>query len=76
VLGRVFGFRDLAGNIAYVVAFLGASALLSTVGVRAVFAVGGVMLLALVPLAALLFRPSPPARSDRRDTMQAVPEPV
>jgi MFS family permease len=76
LLGRVFGLRDLSANIAFVVAFLGAGVLLSTVGVRAVFAVGGVSLLALAPLGALLFHPSSPARTDRRGTAEAVPEPV
>jgi MFS family permease len=59
LLGRVFGLRDLAGNIAFVVAFVGAGALLSLVGARALFAVGGVALLVLAPVGALLFHPSP-----------------
>ena len=76
LLGRVFGLRDLSGNIAFVVAFLGAGVLLSTVGVRAAFAVGGVALLALAPLGAVLFHPSSPAKADRRSTAEAVPEPI
>lgn len=47
LLGRVFGLRDMVGNLAYVVAFLSAGAVLALLGVRAVFALGGVVLIAL-----------------------------
>ena len=42
VLGRVFGLRDMLGNVAFVMAFVTAGLVLATVGVRAVFALGGV----------------------------------
>ncbi len=46
LLGRVFGVRDTLGSWAFATAFLGAGALLSLVGTRAVFliAAGGVLL--------------------------------
>ncbi len=58
LLGRVFGLRDLAGNVAFVLAFVAAGALLSRLGARTLFAVGGVALLVLAPAGALLFHPS------------------
>jgi MFS family permease len=76
LLGRVFGLRDLAGNVAFVVAFLGAGALLSTVGARAVFAVGGGALLVLAPLGAMLFHALPAVRTDRPGTTEPVPGPA
>ena len=75
LLGRVFGLRDLAGNIAFVIAFLGAGALLSVVGSRAIFAVGGVALLVLAPVGALLFHPPPSTSTDRAGTPEDVPDP-
>ena len=56
VLGRMFGFRDLLGNAALLGAFLCAGGVLSTLGSRDVFALGGAALLVLAVLAALAFR--------------------
>ena len=56
LLGRVFGFKDVLENIAFVTAFLGAGALLSLVGVRAVFVGAGLLTLALAGVGALAFR--------------------
>jgi MFS family permease len=56
LLGRVFGVKDVLENIAFVTAFVGAGALFSLVGVRAVFAGAGVLTLALAGLGALAFR--------------------
>jgi len=47
LLGRVFGLRDTLINSAYVVAFVGAGAVLGALGVQAIFALGGTGLLAL-----------------------------
>jgi MFS family permease len=47
LLGRVFGLRDMLGNAAYALAFVSAGVMLAALGVRAVFALGGVALLAL-----------------------------
>jgi MFS family permease len=71
LLGRVFGLRDMLGNIAYVLAFLGAGAVLDVLGVRAVFALGGVALVALS--AAAWFRFHPVQSSDK---LAAVAEPA
>lgn len=57
LLGRMFGLRDTACNLAYVLAFLSAGAVLAALGVRAVFALGGAGLLALTAVALLGFRP-------------------
>lgn len=57
LLGRMFGLRDTACNLAYVLAFLSAGAVLAALGVRAVFALGGAGLLALAAVALLGFRP-------------------
>ena len=43
LLGRVFGLKDVLENIAFVSAFLGAGALLSFAGVRAVFVGAGLV---------------------------------
>jgi hypothetical protein len=53
----VFGPRDTVGNLAYVVAFLSAGAVLALLGVRAVFALGGVALIALTAAAWIGLRP-------------------
>jgi MFS family permease len=71
VLGRVFGLRDMLSNVAFVMAFVSAGLLLAAVGVRAVFALGGVGLGVLVIAACLGLRPS---RSGER--LPAVPEPA
>lgn len=71
LLGRVFGLRDALGNLAYVVAFLSAGVVLDALGVRAVFALGGVALLALTTGGWLRFHPG---RS--RDKLVAVAEPA
>jgi hypothetical protein len=57
LLGRVFGLRDTVVNIAFVLAFVSAGAVLAALGVRAVFAVGGTALLGLALTAAVRFRP-------------------
>ncbi len=56
MLGRVFGLKDVLENIAFVGAFVGAGALLSVAGVRAVFAGAGVVTVALAFLGAVAFR--------------------
>jgi len=56
LLGRVFGLKDVLENIAFVSAFLGAGALLSLAGVRAVFVGAGVVTVALAIVGAVAFR--------------------
>lgn len=55
--GRVFGLRAMLANVAFVVAFVTSGALISVLGVRAVFALGGAALLALATTAAPALRP-------------------
>lgn len=57
LLGRVFGLRDALINVAYVLAFVSAGAVLAALGVQAIFALGGVGLLALSVVGWLGFRP-------------------
>ncbi len=57
LLGRVFGLRDMVSNLAYVLAFLSAGAVLALLGVRALFALGGVALIALTAAGWLGLRP-------------------
>jgi MFS family permease len=57
LLGRVFGLRDTLITSAYVLAFVSAGGVLAALGVRAVFALGGVGLLALSVASWLGFRP-------------------
>jgi MFS family permease len=61
MLGRVFGLQAMLVDTAYVVAFLSAGLLLTTLGVRSVFALGGSLLLALTIAGWLGFHPSRPA---------------
>ncbi|MGO9496937.1 MAG: MFS transporter [Solirubrobacteraceae bacterium] len=56
LLGRVFGLKDVLENIAFVTAFLGAGALLSFAGVRAVFVGAGLVTIALAAVGAVAFR--------------------
>lgn len=56
LLGRVFGLKDLLENVAFVCAFLGAGALLTLAGVRAVFVGAGLATVALAVFGALAFR--------------------
>jgi len=56
MLGRVFGLKDVLENIAFVCAFLGAGALLSVAGVRAVFVGAGLVTVALAAIGATAFR--------------------
>jgi MFS family permease len=56
LLGRVFGVREMLANIAYVLAFVCAGVVLDALGVRALFALGGVGLLALTAAARFRFR--------------------
>jgi sugar phosphate permease len=58
-LGRVFGFKDVLENIAFASAFVGAGALLSLAGVRVVFALAGLVTMALALFGALKFRLAP-----------------
>jgi MFS family permease len=58
LLGRVFGLRDTLGNLAFVLAFLSAGAVLAALGVRALFAFGGLALIGLTGAAWLRFRPA------------------
>jgi len=57
LLGRVFGLRDTLINSAYVLAFVSAGAVLAALGVQAIFAFGGIGLLALATAGWLGFRP-------------------
>jgi MFS family permease len=57
-LGRVFGLRDTLQFSSYAVAFVGAGALLSAAGPRAVYVVSGALLLALAPVGFVTFRPA------------------
>ena len=58
VLGRVFGLQAMLADIAYVIAFLASGLLLTTLGVRSVFALGGSALLALAIAGWIGFHPS------------------
>jgi MFS family permease len=64
LLGRVFGFKDVLENIAFVSAFIGAGALLAIAGVRVVFVVAGLVTLALALVGALRFRLVPSAEPE------------
>ncbi len=55
LLGRVFGLKDVLENIGFVTAFVGASALLSLAGVRAVFVGAGLFTLAVSAVGGLVF---------------------
>lgn len=70
LLGRAFGLRDMLSNIAFVLAFLAAGLLLSVLGVRSLFALGGSALVAMSLLGALVFHPH-----DHSATPDASPEP-
>jgi MFS family permease len=85
LLGRVFGLKDVLENVAFVSAFLGAGALLTLAGVRAVFVGAGVLTLALAAVAAISFRAHPAsgapstrseASAGNGDGMAATPSPV
>lgn len=56
LLGRVFGVKDVLENIAFVIAFVGAGALLTFAGVRVVFVGAGVVTVALAMFGVLMFR--------------------
>jgi MFS family permease len=56
LLGRVFGLKDVLENIAFVIAFVGAGALLTVAGVRVVFVGAGLATIALALFGALAFR--------------------
>ena len=58
LLGRVFGLRDVLLNAAFVLAFLSAGVVLATLGVRAVFALGGGALVTLAFAGWLRFHPA------------------
>ena len=56
LLGRVFGLKDVLENIAFVIAFVGAGALLTVAGVRVVFVGAGLATVALALIGALAYR--------------------
>jgi MFS family permease len=58
LLGRAFGLRSMLVNLAFVLAFLSAGAVLAALGVRAVFALGGGTLVMLALVGWLRFRPT------------------
>ncbi len=59
LLGRVFGFKDVLENVAFVTAFLGAGALLALAGIRTVFLAAALLTLGLAGVAAASFKTSP-----------------
>jgi MFS family permease len=61
LLGRVFGLRETLGNLGFVLAFVSAGAVIAVLGIRAVFALGGVALVALSAAAWLGLRSERPA---------------
>jgi MFS family permease len=64
--GRVFGLRDSIQSGCFVTAFTAAGALLSVVGPRSVYAVGGTLMLATAALGVVRFKlPARPERSSR-----------
>jgi MFS family permease len=54
--GRLFGLHDQTYNVAFILAFLGASGVIALVGIRGVFAVGGAASLVVGAVASLRFR--------------------
>jgi MFS family permease len=56
LLGRVFGFKDVLENVAFVSAFLGAGALLALADVRVVFLAAAFLTIALAGVAAVSFK--------------------
>jgi MFS family permease len=58
LLGRVFGFKDVLENVAFVSAFLGAGALLALADVRAVFLAAALLTLGLAGVATVSFKSS------------------
>jgi MFS family permease len=58
MLGRLFGLQGMLANTAYVVAFLASGALIATLGVRSLFALGGSALLALAIAGSIVFQPT------------------
>jgi MFS family permease len=70
LLGRAFGVRDMLSNIAFVLAFVAAGVLLSLLGVRSLFALGGGALVAMSLFGALLFHPC-----ETSDTPEPSPAP-
>jgi MFS family permease len=70
LLGRAFGVRDMLSNVAFVLAFVAAGVLLSLLGVRSLFALGGSALVAMSLFGALLFHPC-----ETSDTPDAGPAP-
>jgi MFS family permease len=64
LLGRVFGFKDVLENVAFVTAFVGAGALLALADIRTVFMAAAVLTLGLAGVAAVSFKTAPsPSRS-------------
>jgi MFS family permease len=56
LLGRVFGFKDVLENLAFVTAFLGAGALLTVADIRVVFVGAGLLTLSLAAVASWSFK--------------------
>ena len=77
LLGRVFGLRDMLSNVAFVMAFVSAGLVLAALGVRAVFALGGVGVGVLAVAASIGLRPDrsrEPASAG--EPVPAIPEPA
>ena len=67
LMGRVFGLKDVLENIAFVTAFVGAGALLSLAGVRAVLAASGLLTLSLAGIGTVaMLRAHKSARAGRQ----------
>jgi len=64
----------MLGNVAYVLAFLSAGAVLGALGIRAVFAVGGARLVALALVVSLRFRPVRPAPGVSAESLTVIAE--
>src|SRR5581483_9486199 len=56
LLGRAFGLKDVLENIGFVIAFVGAGALLAVAGVRVVFIAAGLVTAGLAVFGWLSFR--------------------
>lgn len=67
LLGRVFGYKDVLENLAFICAFIGTGALLSLLGVRTVFMAAGMLTVVLSFAGWVVLR----QRSARRLTLAA-----
>jgi MFS family permease len=75
-LGRVLGFRDTAANVALLAAFICAGVLLTPLGPRAVFAIGGGTLIVLTCVAMRTFSPRPAEPSGVAATPESAPRAI